>query len=247
LDENNRKELPQSRAWHRHQGPEFRKRIPRSLLSINEFSRFLLAQGAGRDTLVGISRRTRMSDTEVFEALVPLLCHEIPKQITNLDLKKPIFRLRIYYYDTHAPSTYLLLVPSSDEFRKTLIAKHGGVSREQLWVGGSGSDLPTCELRGPPEIATLFAQVYELLDEKESLYMVQFRAMLHRVAWRLNGLDWSKFCQVTDDFFVLPQDGSAHFDNGWPDVVRSIPPDRLEILRAKGFGPPDLWQDLPSE
>src|SRR6478672_11719137 len=115
-----------------------------------------------------------MKDTELFEALVPLLCDEIPKRIAQLDLKKPIFRLRLYYYDTHAPSTHLLLVPSSDEFRKAMAAKHGGVSREQLWVGGNGSDLPTCELREPPLLTKLFAQVYELLDEKESLYMVQF-------------------------------------------------------------------------
>ena len=188
-----------------------------------------------------------MKNSEVFEALVPLLVDEIPKKIANLKLQKPIFRLRIYYYDTHAPATHLLLVPSSDEFRKELVKEHGGESRNQIWVGGNGTDLPTCELRDPQPIAESFAQVYGLLDDKESLYMVQFRAMLHRVAWRLNRLDWTQICPVTDDFFVLPQDGSAHFDNGWPDVVRSVPPERLELLRSKGFGPPDWWQELPTE
>lgn len=188
-----------------------------------------------------------MKDSEVFEALVPLLVDEIPKRIAALKLKQPIFRLRIYYYDTHAPATYLMLVPSTEDYRAELIRKHGDESRHELWVGGDGTDVPKCELFDPRPIAKLFNQVYKLLDEKESFYMVQFRAMLHRVAWRLNRLDWTGICPVTDDFFVVPHDGSAHFDNGWPDVVRSIPPERLELLRSKGFGPPDWWQELPAE
>lgn len=91
------------------------------------------------------------------------------------------------------------------------------------------------------QLPELFAQVYELLCEDEDTYMVSFREMLQGVCRELNEMDWRPICPVTDDFVVFPKDDSNHFSDVWPDIVRSVPPARLDLLRSRGLGPPEEW------
>ena len=185
-----------------------------------------------------------MKEAEVFEMLMPLLVKAIPQAVASLELSKPLCRLRVYYYDTHVPCTYLALQPATTEWRAGLLALHRDKAREYLWLSGEdGGDAPRIDLTGSEEIADLFSQVYDLLCHNEEKYMVLFRAMLHRVCSELNGKNWRDICAVTEDFVVVPADGSMHFCDDYIDIVQSIPQDRLRLLWTKGLGPPDDWAE----
>lgn len=184
-----------------------------------------------------------MEPSVVFESLVPLLVDAVPRLVSAQQISKPLCRLRLYYYDTHAPCTYVLLALASVDIRTEFAAKYGEDARRYLWADG-------CEeknagygvmLDGPGEIQRLFAQVYELLCESEEKYMIPFRTMLQRVAWELNLRDWRDVCPVTDDFVVIPADGSVHFGD-FGDIIHSIPSEKLHLLRSRGLGPPDDWE-----
>jgi hypothetical protein len=91
--------------------------------------------------------------------------------------------------------------------------------------------------------------VYELLSESEDKYMPALQRMLRRVSRELNKKDWSAICEVTDDFVIAPADGSQFFagDQDYADLVKSIPPKRLALLRSRGLLGPDEtgWEARP--
>ncbi len=181
-----------------------------------------------------------MRESDVFDRLVPLLAVAIPDAVASRRITEQICRLRVYYYDTHAPCTYLLLKPATAEWRTRLLAKRGDSAGAYYWMSGEdGGDLPDIQLMGPEPISDLFSKVYELLCEDEVKYMIPFREALQRVCYELNGKDWRNVCLVTDDFVVVPADGSMHFANDSPDIVRSVPQHRLDLLRSRELGPPE--------
>jgi len=183
-----------------------------------------------------------MSTADVFDMLKPLLVEAIPQAIATLKLCKPLWRVCIYYYDTHAPSTYLLLLPASAEWRAGVIERHQGDAPRYLWLFEEGAgNGPEVYFDGSGPITALFTQLYALLCEDEDQYMVRYREMLQCVCRDLNGKNWGAFCPVTDDFVIVPADGSMHFGDSYPDIANSIPPDRLQLLRTRGFGPPKAW------
>jgi len=96
-------------------------------------------------------------------------------------------------------------------------------------------------LDGSSQIGEQFAQVYELLCDNESQYMVPFRAMLQKVCRALNEKDWRDVCAVTDDFVVVPAGGSVHFGDDYVDIVQSVSIARLDLLRSHGLGVPTAW------
>lgn len=194
---------------------------------------------------------------KTLDDLVPLLVDAIPQAIASLKLKKPICIVRIYFYDTHAPCTYLSLRTVSADCRAQVLASKGRDAPFSIWSSGEECGDGNIDLPADPpasktdkKIASLFEQAYELLCEDEdepSESMVAFRTMLRKVAAKLNALDWKKFCPVTDDFVVVPADGSMHFGGeDYEDMVESIPRKRLELLRSRGFlGPGQSWDQLP--
>jgi hypothetical protein len=183
-----------------------------------------------------------MARLAVFKRLAPLLVEAIPPAVATRKPPRPLCRLRVYYYDTHAPCTYLLLQPATARWRDKLLAQHGQRGPEFFWLSTEdGGDLPGIDFEGRGEITELFGQVYDLLCDNEDRYMVPFREMVQRVCRTLNGTDWPSVCAVTDDFFVVPADGSMHFGDDYPDIVRSVPASRLKLLRSRGLGPPEDW------
>jgi hypothetical protein len=188
-----------------------------------------------------------------FESLVPLLVDAIPRAVASMKLRKPICAVRIYYYDTHAPCTYLLLQTVSADCRANVLASKGRNAPYYLW--GSGEACGDGEVELPSkhsssktrkQIATLFQKVYDLLCEDEDENMVAFREMLQQVARELNSKDWTTICPVTDDFVVIPADGSVHFGDDYQDIAASVLADRLDLLRSRGFlGPGETWDQLP--
>jgi hypothetical protein len=215
---------------------------------LNEFGSTLTAEAAAalRELLQEHERTEKIDWTkepDPFESLVPLLVDAIPRSIAALKTTKPLCSLRIYYYDTHAPCTYLLLKPVSAECRAMVLATKGESALYCFWGSGEGTgDGPDVNLSGPAPIQRLFARVYGLLCEDESTYMGRFRGMLQRVARELNVNDWRPICPVTDDFVVVPADGSMHFGDDYEDIVQSVPAERVQLLRARGLlGPEDDW------
>jgi hypothetical protein len=191
---------------------------------------------------------------DALDSLVPLLVMAIPKAIGSLKLAKPVCIVRIYYYDTHAPCTYLSLRTVSAGCRAQVLASKGRDAPFYIWGSGEECgdghvDLPLERPSGKTEkqIATLFQQIYDSLFEDEEENMVAFRQMLQQVARELNAKDWKKVCPVTDDFGVLPADGSQHFGGeDYEDLVESVPAERLDLLRSRRFlGPGENWDQLP--
>jgi hypothetical protein len=195
-----------------------------------------------------------MSKPNTFENLARVLVAAIPTAIASLKLAKAVCCVRIHYYDTHAPSTYLLLKTISADCRTSVLESKGRNALYYLW--GSGEECgdghvylpkPTSP-DDPPGIKTLLETVYDLLRDDEGKYMDQFRSMLQRVSLELHSIDWNRFCPVTDDFSIVPADGSAHFGNEYDDIANSIPPARLDLLRSRGLlGHHENWDRRPGD
>jgi hypothetical protein len=180
-----------------------------------------------------------------FDKLVPLLVDAIPQAVASLKLTKPICIVRIYFYDTHAPCTYFSLRTVSVECRDQVLASKGEDAPYYIW--GSGEDCGDGTVYLPPEqpssksdkqIAALFEQVYEFLseDDHEEENIIEFRQFVREVAAKLNGIDWNPFCKVSDDFVVVPADGSMAFGGeDYLDLIESVPAERVELLRARGL------------
>ena len=96
------------------------------------------------------------------------------------------------------------------------------------------------------EVAAQFDRIYELLCEDEDGNMAPFRQLIQQVARDLNFTDWTRYCRVTDDFVVVPADGSQHYCDDYEDILASVPESRLELLRSRRvLGPPEHWDKLP--
>lgn len=70
-----------------------------------------------------------------------------------------------------------------------------------------------------------------LMDEGEIL--LPLRQMMHRVAQRLNSLDWSDVLPTTDDFMVVSTNTIGYWDA--EDLQCSIPEAKLAVLRERGL------------
>jgi hypothetical protein len=191
-----------------------------------------------------------MPKINVFTALESLLVKAIPQSVAKLRIKETICCLRVYYYDTHAPCTYLHLKTVTEAFRKSVLDEREGSALFYLWSSteekGDGASV---DIGGPEEggdIAKLFEHVNALLDKDEDKFMLRFRELLQQVCLKLNSKNWSKVCPVTVDFVVAPADGSQHFADDADDIAKSIPAKRLELLRSTGLlGPDRNWERRP--
>ena len=65
------------------------------------------------------------STMTAFDNLAPMLLQAIPDEVRQMKLAKPLAILRIYYYDTHAPCTYLTMRTISSECRSEVVASKG--------------------------------------------------------------------------------------------------------------------------
>jgi hypothetical protein len=188
-----------------------------------------------------------------FESLVPLLVDAIPQAVASLELTKPVCAVRIYYYDTHAPRTYLVLKTVSADCRAQALAGKGRKAPYYLWGSGERCGDGQVELPGKSvpgraqgQLTKLFEEIYDRLCKDEDANMVLFRKALQQVARELNSKDWASVCPVTDDFVVAPADGSTHFGNEYQDIAESVQAKRLALLRSRGFlGPSEMWYQLP--
>lgn len=188
--------------------------------------------------------RTGMTLKRTLSSLVPLLVDAIPQAIAGLKPSSPLCMIRIRYYDTHAPCTYLSVETVTAERRAAVVNEKGSEAPFVLWGLDEQcrdddvmvpSEVPTG--KAEKEIATLFEKVYDALVAHEEKNMVPFRKMLWELARKLNTADWKKVAATTDDFVVVPADGSGFFRDDFNDIFKSIPAVRLNLLASRGFLP----------
>ncbi|MDB5340875.1 MAG: hypothetical protein JWN70_6494 [Planctomycetaceae bacterium] len=194
-----------------------------------------------------------------FDKIYCLLIEMIPELIGSFQYPEPLCIARAYYYDTHAPCTYLDVRCVSVTQRQQVLEKKQNQpdgARFYLWSPGEecgtrlGVPIPEDpETRSMPQalkdfirwntpdaqIKRLFATVHKLLDVDSHLYMQEFRKTLQLVTMKLNELDWSEVCEVSDDFVIAPADGSRFFARDADDLEGGIPAARLGLLQSRGF------------
>lgn len=184
-----------------------------------------------------------------FALLESMLVEAIPVVVQGLKLTKPIFCLRLYFYDTHAPEEgYGFRIRILTEpLRKGLQDKSPHVPNlvEDLWLPQSGAangianpkdGLYEATIQGNEEITRLFSEIYQRLCQSESENMPLLRQLARRVCKKLNAVKWDTYAPVTDDFVAFPADGSGFWgDEFEEDLIGSVPAERVKVLRKRGF------------
>lgn len=202
-----------------------------------------------------ISPDAERSMAESFLQIQPLLKEAIPQAIQRAKIAQPICILRLYFWDNHAPKGELGLWTVTEPKRLRILAKNGKDTPSALWLSGEdpsdGRVYVPAEGHPDPDgekLHAYFQDIHRLVCKDPKKYMPIYRKSLQDVARAMNQLDWSKFTRVTDDFVVVPADGSQYFGGGddYTDIVASVPMERIKLLEQGGFiGPASNWERLP--
>ena len=189
-----------------------------------------------------------------FTAIQPLLIEAIPRAIGSFKQFETISIVRLYYYDTHAPCTYIdFRVVTASQRRQTLDAG-GRDALYDLWESAEEcGEQPNVAIPSDPpmdkldrQIAAQCAAIYERLCENEDTAMEHWRFAVQSVARQLNAMDWNSIASVTDDFVIVPADGSQFFSDEYPDLMNAIPSERLGLLNSRGYlGAGERWDVRP--
>jgi hypothetical protein len=196
-----------------------------------------------------------MNADEILARLEELLPVLIPRVVKRLQIKTPIYSLRIIFYGTDVMpedrSTSLLLV--KEAYRQSVLQTRGDMVPTYLWSTGEFDSLDG-EL-GPiranitdPEVASLVGAWFDAQPETELPSdgdLEPFHQMLQRVARKLNGLDWRPAAPVTEDFTVLPTDATFSLGVGdYDEMVACLPAKRIEEFRERGLLGRETWWTL---
>jgi len=172
----------------------------------------------------------------------------IPSAVKKLKPPDPIFCMRIYFYDTHAPQEGygLRLRVLTEPLRRRLTENRPRSARltEELWHPQTGvanrtpgrEGLYEIDLAQSRDLAKVFAEVYELLCQSEDDHMPRLRELARKLSQVVNAQTWGPPITVTDDFVVFPADGSGFFGGEFlDDLHTSVPTERVELLRQRGY------------
>jgi hypothetical protein len=184
-----------------------------------------------------------------FSVLETLLGMGVPLSIKKLKLADPVFCVRLYYYDTHAPrEEYRLHVRVLTEpLRRRLVTDCSNPANlaDELWnpLSGAANGVPgqdvglyEADMRGSKELAKYFGEVYDLLCESEDEFMPLLRELARRVCTKWNARKWDTHAPTTDDFVAFPADGSGFFGGEYDDSLEAaVPAERIELLRKRGY------------
>jgi len=183
--------------------------------------------------------------------LEKLLTAEIPKAVKAAQIKEPVYCARVWYNGTDSPEDavpWVMVVKESA--RQEFLTKHGN-DQAPFYVWGAD------EISYPEQayavhlenerLGPLYAKWYEYLcDAEDDEELQPFREMVQRVSRTLNDLDWNKVAKVTDDFVVVPADGSHTFCDDLGDLLASVSDEQLELLQSRNLIP-DMDQDFDDE
>jgi hypothetical protein len=186
-----------------------------------------------------------VSVDQLITEAVPILADEVCATAMRLRVSSPMFRLKFWYYDTHAPCCYFLAHGLTAADRDDSLRHDGINAGYNIWdqTGSIEFDIGDLSERETPSKAFM-AKAYEYMsmdrNERNAAgltddALVMSRLIAQRLSWHLNQLNWQKVCSVTDDFIVYAQNGTDYGCDCYEDIVASVPGQKLELLRQRGF------------
>jgi hypothetical protein len=191
-----------------------------------------------------------MNGSALLRQLEETLVTSIPPRVKAVRLREPVYCLRIWFYGTDAvggrtPSLTL----KTDSLRQKVLKDKGKRAPHYLWCAdecedGDGVIHATIT---DAAVSRLCRDWYHQLPGSslsDDSSLVPLRETIQRVAAALNRLDWQPYAPVTDDFVVIPADGSHSFCDDYAEMIASVPPARLDLLRSRSFLGTDEWWEL---
>jgi hypothetical protein len=194
-----------------------------------------------------------MDSQSTLAQLEELLVEHIPHRIKEEEIKEPIYCLHVWCYGlARMPGDYtptLTLKPES--LRRTILAEKGDLAPHYLYCAHEARREAGADINIDFESDTItqlvegwFAQLPKRkfpMDED----VLPLHDCIKRVAATLNQLYWTPFTPVTDDFVVLPADGSHSVGGdyqGWEDG--RVPADKIALLQARRYIGRKNWLEL---
>lgn len=186
-----------------------------------------------------------MSVDRLIAEAVPMLAAEVCTIAKRLRISSPMFRLKFWYYDTCAPCCYFMAHGLTASERDDIL-RHDGISAGYNIWDQTGSiefqigDFSEQETPSKAIMAKAYAYMSMGREERKAAgltddALVMSRLIAQRLSWHLNQLDWQNVCSVTDDFIVYAQNGTDYGCDCYEDIVASVPRQKLELLRQRGF------------
>ena len=174
----------------------------------------------------------------------------VPPAVRALGIREPVYCLRIWYFSGcndgyRLPS--LLLAPEAA--RRRALAEYGNTAPHHLWCadeltgGRTGAHMAETV---DAELAASLRRWYDLQPggDDDAAELAPLRAMVQRVAARLNARPWGDDLPVTDDFVVFAADGTHEFCDDYGEMVASVPTERVALLRSRGLLGERVWYNL---
>lgn len=166
----------------------------------------------------------------IIDELVPLLAEDTFSALGNAHSDSPYVRLKLYYYDTHAPSCYLLGYALTDAGRSSIMGSDGPGALRNIWCDDKNVEVEL-GLSGAPRLLQLLADLYDLMGNDESLS----RELATRLSMHLNAVKWPEIVSIADDFVSYPANGTDHGCDVYEDIRNSVPAKKLSLWRSRGF------------
>jgi hypothetical protein len=173
-----------------------------------------------------------------------------PAAIANLKVAELAYAVFLWYDDSSTLPTHIcptlgvgttsLRKACTEEFQDdpdslTNCIWRPNQEREDELVFGAFKD-PNLASNCQEAYRLMWAATEKPLPAREDAELLRpFRSMMHRVASRLNDLDWSTTLPTTDDFVVAAIDRIGYWL--FEDMALSIPPAKREMLRKRHLLP----------
>lgn len=170
--------------------------------------------------------------TPTIEELVPLLAQEAIAAFEQQSFASPVVRLKLYYYDTCAPSCYFLGHALTAADRTAIMESDGPNALETLWRRDRGAEVMLGTSEGT-RTSALLTSLYEMMSEEEDASLS--RQLATRLCVYLNSLAWPSSLTISDDFVAYPTNGTDHGCDVYDDICNAIPAGTLVLLRDRGF------------
>jgi hypothetical protein len=192
-----------------------------------------------------------MTIESIFTRLEQRLNIVVPQVVGACEMSEPAYCLRVYYDSIDTPeedyATRLRLLKAS--VREQAVATRGNRAPDGIWMADNTDDSdihgPNIFLKHDPQTRQICSEIFQRILKDEDAMLRELRRTIQRVCRQLNQLHWTTVRSVTDDFVVFPADGSHTFYDDYGDLVASVPPERIELLRQRGYlGPADRLAQL---
>lgn len=180
-----------------------------------------------------------------YKKLIPVLSKAVVLAASRMEVAEPLFCMRLYFYDTHAPADdYGVVVRCvAERLREQVIADDDPIEApDSLWhptlgvASEEGDGVYELDLTSTPKVQQIFQEIYESIADSEEENMPKLRAALRKTAAKLNKATWPDNIQLTDDFVVFPADGSDFFGGEYlADLEESLPKKTVTLLKKRGY------------